>query len=290
MYISIREISDIDYENACELINFEDADAEFLLAFMNKEENFNCVFDDDQLVGIVQLKIEKNAFIYIFIIPEFRNKGIGSNTLKLCEEKIFSNSVEKIITTYRTDDIQSKAFANKFGFTRKFSSAYMKYSGDRFDIPEQLIRNYCDKDYDSAHEMYAKAFHEMRVSVGDFPESVIEQPNENMRKYWAKTADERLVYMQDGMIVGYAHFDGDKIGSVSVRYQYQGQGIGRNFMKYICNKILDEGNKEVSLYCVVGNKARSLYDSLGFQEVYTIEYATKSIVLGDINFEIPFTL
>jgi mycothiol synthase len=126
--------------------------------------------------------------------------------------------------------------------------------------------------------MYAKAFHEMRVSVGDFPDSVIEQPSENMRKYWAKTANERLVYIQDGMIVAYAHIDGDEIGSVSVRYQYQGQGIGRNFVKYISNKILDEGNDAVSLYCVVGNKARSLYDSLGFQKVYTAEYVTKSIV------------
>lgn len=41
-------------------------------------------------------------------------------------------------------------------------------------------------------------------------------------------------------------------------------------------------------YCVVGNKARSLYDSLGFQEVYVAEYATKSIIYGDVHFEIPF--
>ncbi|MDF2612202.1 MAG: family acetyltransferase, partial [Lachnospiraceae bacterium] len=174
MNITVREMSDIDYEKVSELINFEDADAEFLLAFKNKEKNFNCVFDDDQLVGIVQLIIEKNAFLYIFIISEFRNKGIGSNVLKLCEERIYINKVEKITSTYRTDNIQSKAFANKSGYTRKFSSAYMKYSGDRFDIPELLIKNYSDKDYDSAHEMYAKAFHEMRVSVGDFPDSVIE--------------------------------------------------------------------------------------------------------------------
>jgi mycothiol synthase len=161
----------------------------------------------------------------------------------------------------------------------------MKYTGNRFDITEQLIRNYCDKDYDSAHEMYAKAFHEMRVSVGDFPDSIIERPSENMRKYWAKTADERFVYIHDDVIVGYAHIDGDEIGSVSVRSQYQGQGIGQNFVKYICNKILDNGNDEVSLYCVLGNKARRLYDRLGFQEVYTAEYATKSVIYNNIPSE-----
>ncbi len=282
MNITVRKMSDTEYDKVFELSNFEDADAEFLLALKNKEENFNCIFDDDQLVGIVQLIIKKNAFLYLFIIPEFRNKGIGSTALKLCEERLHTNSVEKITTTYRMDNIHSKAFVNKFGYTRKFSSAYMKYSGGRFDILEQPIKNYCDKDYDLAHEMYAKAFHEMRVSVGDFPDSVIEPPSENMRKYWAKTADERLVYTQDGMIVGYAHIDGDEIGSVSVRSEYQGQGIGRNLVKYICNKILDDGNEAVSLYCVVGNKARKLYDSLGFQEIYISEYVTKSIVYGNI--------
>lgn len=118
----------------------------------------------------------------------------------------------------------------------------------------------------------------MRVSVGDFPDSVIEQPSENMRKYWAKTANERLVYIKDGIIVGYAHIDGNEIGSVSVQNQYQGQGIGRNFVKYICNKILDEGNDAVSIYCVIGNKARNLYNSLGFQEMYTADYVVKAIL------------
>ncbi len=278
MNITVREMSDTDYNKAWELISFEDADAEFLLAFKNKEEDFYYVFDDDQLVGIIELIIDKDAFLYIFISPAFRNKGIGLIALKLCEEKLYKNSVKKITTTYRIDNLQSKVFANKFGYTRKFSSAYMKYTGNRFDIPEQLIRNYRGKDYDSAHEMYAKAFHEMRVSVGDFPDSIIERPSENMRKYWAETANERFLYIHDDIIVGYAHIDGDEIGSVSVRTEHQGQGIGRNFVKYICNKILDKGNDEVSLYCVVGNKARRLYDSLGFQEVYIAEYATKSVI------------
>ena len=36
------------------------------------------------------------------------------------------------------------------------------------------------------NEMGAKAFHEMRISVGDFPDSAIEQPNDKMRQYWAE--------------------------------------------------------------------------------------------------------
>lgn len=278
MNITIREMSDTDYDSAYELFNFEDADADFVLDLKKKEKSLRCICEEDKVVGIAQLIIGKNAFLYLFIVPVFRNKGYGEKALKLCEECLCTNKAEKITTTYKIDNIQSKAFANKHGYVRKFSSAYMKYAGDRFDIPAQPIRKYCDNDYSSAHEMYAKAFHIMRVSVGDFPDSIIEQPSENMRNYWAKTANERLVYMKDGIIVGYAHIDGDEIGSVSVRNQYQGQGIGRNFVKYICNEILKEGNDAVSIYCVIGNKARNLYDSLGFQEIYTADFAVKAMI------------
>ncbi|WP_256310794.1 GNAT family N-acetyltransferase [Tissierella carlieri] len=275
MKIKVKEMSDIDYEKVNKLIDFEDADAEFLTAYNNREENIYCLYNYDKLVGIAQIITNKRAFLYIFINPSYRGNGIGFNALKLCEEKLYENDIEQIMTTYRIDNPYSKAFANKHGYTRKFSSVYMRYSGSQFDVQELFIRNYCDDDYESAHEMYAKAFHEMRISVGDFPDSVIEQPNDKMRQYWAETSNERLVYIRNSEIVGYAHIDGNEIGSVSVKSQKQGQGIGRSFVKYICNKILAEGNEAVFLYCVAGNRAKSLYDSLGFQEIYTCEYATK---------------
>ncbi len=281
MNISIIEMADTDYDKVKELINFEDADADFLLEFKNREKNFNCVYNDDKLVGIVQIVAGTKSYLYIFIDPSYRNNGIGYKTLSLCEEKLFANNAEQVMTTYRKDNIYAKTFANKYGYIRKFSSTYMEYSGEQFNIPELHIRTYCDSDYDKAHEMYAKSFHDMRISVGDFPDSVIEQPNEKMRKHWAITSDERLVYMQNDEIIGYAHIDGNEIGSVSVKTENQGQGIGRNFVKYISNKILAEGNEIVSLYCVVGNKAKNLYDSLGFKDIYTAEYSIKSIVRSE---------
>jgi len=154
----------------------------------------------------------------------------------------------------------------------------MRYSEGKFAIQSQPVRQYCDKDYDSTHEMYAKAFHQMRVSVGDFPDSIIEQPSENMRKYWEMTAAERLVYIHEGSIVGYAHIHGNQIGSVCVGIQYQGCGIGRNFVKHICNTILGEKNDSITLYCVVGNRARKLYESLGFKELYLVENVVKNII------------
>lgn len=272
----IVRLSDSEYKKVYDQIDFKDADEEFISAFRSKDEAINCVYDGDKLVGLVELVVKKNAYLYIYINPVFRNRGLGKCVLKLCEEQLSTKNVEKIFTRFRIDNTKSAKFACINGYNRKFTSIYMVYIEDKFYIPELPVKQYQDEYYESAHKMYAEAFHEMRISVGDFPDSVVEQPDDNMRKDWANTVYERFVYIQDDVIIGYAHIEDNCIGSISIRKEYQGQGIGRSFMKFICNKILDEGYKEVFLYCVLGNiKAKRLYDSLNFKEVYTVEFATK---------------
>ncbi len=275
MTIVINEMTEMDYLEAQNAFNFESADADFLLAFERNLSTLFAIRSDDQLVGIAQLEEGKRAYLYVFVSPIYRCKGIGSKAIALCENKLISSGTEAIMTTYNCVDVMAKTFAHKNGFKRKFSSTFMRYSGKAFDLPELSIRKYCDEDYEAAHALYAIAFHEMRMAVGDFPDSVVEQPSDEMRALWGKTASERLVYTQDCEIVGYAHFEGNELGSISIKSQHQGKGLGQNFVKYICNAILSDGNTTVDLYCVVGNKARLLYDQLGFQAIYTAEYAIK---------------
>jgi len=275
MDVFLNEMNEMDYLKAQNSFNFEGADADFLLAFERKLNTLFAIRADDQLVGIAQLEEGKKAYLYVFINPICRSKGIGSKAITLCENKLLNSGTEEVMATYNCGDVMAKTFAQRNGFARKFSSTFMRYSGEGFDLPELSIRKYCDPDYESAHELYAVAFHEMRMRVGDFPDSVVQRPSEEMRELWATSANERLVYTLYGEIIGYAHFEGNEIGSISIKSKVQGQGLGRNFVKYICNAILSEGYSSVDLYCVVGNRARQLYDQLGFQAIYTAEYAIK---------------
>lgn len=275
MNVVLNEMNETDYLEAQNSFDFEGADGDFLLAFERKLSTMFAIRDDDQLVGIAQLEEGKRAYLYVFINPIYRSKGIGSKAIVLCENRLLGTGTEEVMSTYNCVDVMAKTFANKKGFERKFSSTFMRYIGKSFDLPEISVRKYCDEDYEAAHELYAIAFHEMRMRVGDFPDSVVQQPSEEMRELWAKSANERLVYTIDGEIVGYAHFEGNEIGSIAIKSGYQGQGLGQNFVKYICNAILSDSYSSVDLYCVVGNKARLLYDLLGFQAIYTAEYAIK---------------
>ncbi|MFF2907341.1 GNAT family N-acetyltransferase [Paenibacillus sp. NPDC057934] len=137
------------------------------------------------------------------------------------------------------------------------------------------MRAYVDGDYMASQLLYATAFHEMRVRVGFFPDSVIAKPREEERSVWEKDAKDRFVYIMNGEIVAYSHICGDEISSVSVRADLQGLGIGRKFVMYLCNEIYRRGNADVTLWCVVGNDARNLYDSLGFKERRTMEFVRK---------------
>lgn len=276
MGILIRQMTDMDYDMASNLLNFEDADTELAEAFNNRK-NMYSVWNGSILAGVAQVKEGKKAYLNLFINAPYRCNGIGDTALNFCEQILQDAGANTIMTNYRLDNDASKSFAEKHGYIRSFSAAYMEYNGYQFDIPVLPIREYNDADYESAHEMYARAFHELRIRVGYFPDSVIEQPNDSMRENWASTKKERFVYVQGSEIIGYSHVVGNKIGSISVKSQYQNQGIGRMFMKFIINKILEDGYTTVSLYCLVENWAKRLYDSLGFADVYIVEHAVKSV-------------
>lgn len=281
MNVTITKMSENDFIKADKILDLTDADAELISALKKRESNLFSIINDHQFLGVAQIEDGKKAYIEIFIDAKFRNMGIGTRAFELCEQELSTGTTEEIMISYYTTNVIAKSLATKLGYSRKFSTTFMKYTGHQFDIPELSIRPYCDKDYEEAHEMYAVAFHDMRVSVGDFPESIVEQPNEEMREQWAKTHNERLVYTQDDEIVGYARIIGNEIISVSVKSQHQGKGIGRNFVKFICNEILSGENNSVGLFCVVGNKAKNLYDSLNFEEIFTGEIAEKRILNTD---------
>lgn len=277
MEISIKQMTDNDYEICCKQLNFDDADAEFIEAFKDKDDLYS-VWNGNIPAGVAQVSKGKKAFLNLFINLPYRCQGIGNATVKICEQILQDAGAETITTSYRLDNNAHKLFAEKRGYIRSFSSTYMEYKGGRFDMPALPIREYKDDDYESAHEMYAIAFHEMRTRVGDFPDSVVAQPNDSMRNQWDLTKKERLVYVRNDEIIGYSHIVENEIGSISVKSRNQGQGIGRMFAKFIINKILENGYKTISLYCVVGNEAKRLYNSLGFTDVYTVEYATKQVI------------
>lgn len=261
-------------------IDADEAETDFFNAIAENDENIYSVLYQESLVGLALADEGKYAFLYIYILPAYRHMGYGKAAVHLLEQKLSVCNPVNISTYYRTDDPIAYAFAKKCGYIKEYSSDYMVYSGPHFEQAAIPVRQYQDEDYSEAHSLYAEAFHLMRLSTDCFPDSVPEPPSEKGRKYWSETTDERLVYLNGEEIVGYAHIEGSEIGSVSVKPDCQNKGVGKAFVKYIVNMLLDIGYDNISLYCVVGNdRARHLYDELGFKQVYRNDYAKKKITI-----------
>lgn len=284
MKLLYKEINDSDHDAVKEmLLQDRETSEEFLWALQNKPETLTVAYTEDQIVALALIVPGKRqSCLIVFVAPQYRQKGIGQSVVQYGENRL-SKEGSRIVTNFHADNEVSKRFARRFGYERQFSSAYMKHTKGLFAIGPLPIRLYTDEDYEQSHALYARAFHEMRIKVGDFPDSVVELPSERNRQGWKADADNRFIYQENDEIVGHGHLEGNEIGSISVRTDLQGHGIGKKFMMYLCNEIYSRGYKEVFLWCVIGNNARKLYDSIGFTEVYIAEFACKSIRSKNIN-------
>ncbi|GIP38430.1 hypothetical protein J31TS4_17100 [Paenibacillus sp. J31TS4] len=267
-YAAVRELVSGDAE----------AGEDLLRTLAQYPDLFVTAYNDDKLVAIAQMsKPGVVSYLTVFVVVPFRRQGIGTAVVKHAEAVLREGGTQTVRSSFVTGHPAAHAFARKLGYDDYFSSAYMERTGDPFPPMELPARPYTDEDYLESQAMYAQAFHEMRVRVGSFPDSVVAHPSETERRAWREDAADHFVCERNGEIVAYSHLSGNEISSVSVRPDVQGQGIGRKFVMYLCNELYRRGHTTVSLWCVVGNPARHLYDSLGFTEGYSKQYMRKRL-------------
>lgn len=275
MGVTLKEMKNIfEYLEKADVGN----DIHLLKSMFDEDDEVMGIDVNGTLVGFGFVDIDEKAEVFVYIHPDYRHKGYGELAVKSLEDTIKDSSVKAIITAFDYHDESARKFAEKLGYRHKWSSALMQYSGEKFDIPELPIRHYRDEDYEEAFYCYAEAFHKMRLSTGCFPDSVVGSPTEERRKYWKEDSDNEYVLVVDDEIVGVANVDNGELDTISIKISKQGNGYGKLFVKYMTNLLIDRGYNEPVLWCVVGNKkARNLYDSLGFKEVFTESFAEKSI-------------
>lgn len=251
-----------------------------LSALSERPKNLTAVIYNGELAALLLVNDPApTSFQTVFVAQKFRARGIGKTAVRYGEDILRAGGTKIIRSYFDAKREDSRFFARSLGYEKYFMSSKMERCGEPFVTEALPVRLYRDEDYPSAHEMYARAFHEMRVRVGCFPDSVVEKPSEKSRREWNEKidGDSRYIYEENGEIVAYSHVCKNEIGSISVRCECQGRGIGRKFIKYLCNEIYRQGYDTVVLWCVVGNRARELYDSLGFTEMYTAEFPRKKL-------------
>ena len=257
-------------------INRADAEPWLIEAVSENGDEIFFIRVSDAIVGTAYIGDAARAFVYVYIFPEYRNRGYGELAVSLAEQTLKTTPLVRIGTAYNARSEVAKRLAERHGYIKKYSSALMQYRGEKFEESDLPVRKYRDADFEDAATLSAEAFHVMRLSTGCFPDSVVAQATEEDREYCAEHAENEYVLEMNGEIVGYGAIDGTELDEVSIKIPHQGKGLGRKFVKYLTNRIMEKSEGEPTLWCVVGNvKARNLYDSLGYEEICRDDFAEK---------------
>lgn len=248
-----------------------DADGEFLSYVSKNAEDIYAITSADVTVGLALAAKGEPSFLYVYIFPLYRGKGFGTAATRQLEEMLGKT----IQTCCRFDDALAFRFLARMCYTQEFTSSYMLYNGPACALTEVPIRPFTATDFETAHRLTAEAFHAMRLASGQFPNSVIEEPDAETVKGWNETAHRRFVYESDGKVIALLELGDGIIETVAVAPAFQKWGIGTHLIRYAVNRLLEEGHQEIGLYCVTNNPARYLYEKLGFTEQYRNVYALK---------------
>lgn len=276
--IDIKVVRRDDLKAFVPLIDLEEA-GEGLVEEIeaNSEESFALMLGD-AVIGVACLEDGDDPFFFIYVFKDYRHKGYGAEALWQIEEKYKASGIKAITAIYAYHNEAAKRFLSNHGYALTWASAEMKYRGEKFEEPNLPIRQYRDEDFDQAFRLSAEAFHRMRVGTGCFPDSVVATPKETTREDWLKGAANKYVIDKDGEILGYSNLHEGELSSISIRIDQQGKGLGKQFVQFMTNRLIDRGAKEPVLWCVVGNdNARHIYDSLGYEEVFCEGFAEKKM-------------
>lgn len=222
------------------------------------------VFDNDELIAIGAFTgIDDITSITLYVKEEKRGQGIGTSLLSALEEKMKEQNIQEVVCDFLIDD-KVQGFLNRRGYDKWFESSLMKYQGNKIAVDERAIEKYKDTDYFTCQRVLSTSFHELRLSVG--LESSLSLPSEKQKNQYNDNADNIFVVRDKYKeIVAVAIINGNELESTAVAINKQNLGYGKPLICHCINKILERGNDAVYLWVIEGNKARIIYDKLGFK-------------------------
>lgn len=136
MTLTLRPVKKKDYETILEWRNNPnvrrnsltqhiisiDEHTEYWNNFLKNKTNFAFIaIHDSNDIGVLKLKnIDKVTYeIDIFLSKSYRNRGLGSQVLKIAKDVAFQNGVKKLVAKIKYDNEASKKAFEKVGFSPK---------------------------------------------------------------------------------------------------------------------------------------------------------------------------
>jgi GNAT superfamily N-acetyltransferase len=255
------------------LIDVED------IYFITDNSNKVIVFDDNEagILGFSTFRIwgkDKNkADIYTYVVPNSRNKGIGTLLYHEIMKNVDDINLKFISTRIKLDKDDATSFYTKLGYEKWYVELVLYYHGSEQPKSSLNFVQYEDKYFEQYAEGIRTSFYELRKS-NDFQPYLCCELNEEKRKEFLDNKENLFLLLNnEKLIASVIVYNNGSIGDIFVLPSYQGKGYGKKSMQFAINKAIEYGGNCISLSAIEWNtRAVNLYQSLGFDIEQTTHY------------------
>ena len=253
---------------------------EELKEFQKRSENktnTTFVYDESGIKGFIELNKTSEEFnkwsINIYVLKNSRKSGIASLLYKKASEYLKNEKANLITISFRKDIEDSTEFFKKLGFKTWFSCYDMKYTGTKQSKSSLEFKNYEDRYFEKYEKLGGECFYELRKANDITPYKSIEISDENRKNTLKRKDNIYITVDSEDEIIASVFMENGIIDFVMVNSKYQGNGYGRETMKFAINKCIERGYDSIVLGVVKWNeKALKLYKSLGFEKIEETQF------------------
>lgn len=247
------------------------------------ENTINLIFKNDILVGWIHLDLPESSlysgFVFIYIAPEHRRKGIGTYVYRQAECQL------KTIGCNWWSSYPESTIANRFaisvGFDYTNTNSYLVHDGRNVSLCTDGIRTCRIEDYPTAPDIWSREYAAMHIRIGlpyKKKELTVAEQEEEYDDF-CKNLNNHFVIEVDKRIIGIGSLfdDNSGIGSLAVDSVYSGNGYGSRLAAFLTNECIKRGCPNPCIYCETGNdNAMHIYKKIGYVEQSRESIAIKS--------------
>lgn len=226
--------------------------------------NYGIVYEDnDGIRGFSVLNVYNNilkkARMFLYLSEAYRRRGIGKELYLKSLEYCNNENISNIIIDIRTEKNDTSKFFINNGFEKWYSVTEMDYKGGKVDSDLKVV-NYEDKCYEVYKNTYEDAFLELRQAIGFTPLRACDTIEE------LREVKDNIFMLLDGEdLIGSVKLQDNEIDDVFINEKYQGQGYGRELIKFSISYYQKRNAEKIFLGVVDWNvKGANLYKSCGF--------------------------
>lgn len=132
------------------------------------DNTINLIFKNDILVGWIHLNLPefslRSGFVFVYISPKHRRKGIGTYAYKQAESRLKSISCN-LWSSYPESEAANR-FAISVGFDYTNTNSYPVHNGRIVSICTDGVRICQVKDYPAAPDIWSNEYAAMHIRIG----------------------------------------------------------------------------------------------------------------------------